>query len=83
MFGQTIGVWDGPGPADLLLAGASFDGGFVNARGDAVFVDGLSDELIFARDLTPETGISGYVRYGCLVLIAALRRYSAKRRRSL
>ncbi len=73
MFGQILGVWDGPNSQELLLANASFDGGFVNAIGDTVFIDGLQNELIFAQDLTPEPAPLFLFGTGCLVLVAALR----------
>jgi hypothetical protein len=75
----TVGVWDGPDPSDLLLAAGTFDGGaFMNANGDAVFIDGHDDELIFAQDLTtaatPEPGSLLLFGTGCLSLLGTLRR---------
>jgi hypothetical protein len=74
----TLGVWDGPDPSDFLWAG-TFDGGaFMNADGDAVFIDGHDDELIFAQDLTtaatPEPGSLLLFGTGCLSLLGKLRR---------
>jgi hypothetical protein len=77
---QPHGVWDGPDPiADLLLIG-SFDGGFMNANGDAVFVDGLANTLISAVDLTtastPEPSSFVLLATGCLSMLGAFRRFA-------
>ena len=73
----TIGVWTGPDPiADLLLSPGSFDGGFINSKGDAVFIDGHDDELIFADDLTsdtPEPSSFVLLGTGCLSMLGVFR----------
>ncbi len=41
------GVWAGTdGSLSEILPGGSFDGGYINALGDAVFINGSQDELI-------------------------------------
>ncbi len=77
---DSFGVWDGPDPiADLLLFGATFDGGYMNASGDVVFIDGHDDELIAATDLSsprpiPEPGGLLLLGTGFLSFIGAIRR---------
>lgn len=82
------GVYDGPNLSDVISTELSFDGGFVNANGDAVFISGISSELIFAQDLTtttPEPGSLCLFGTGCLAMLGALRRSGraphARRRR--
>lgn len=76
--GTLLGVFDGPDVSDLILGG-SFDGGQINANGDAVFIDGFADELIFAQDLTtaptPEPNSLILFGTGCLSILGTLRRY--------
>jgi hypothetical protein len=70
-----IGVYDGPDKSDVIFGG-TFDGGDINANGDAVFNDGFFNELIFARDLTtatPEPGSFILFGTGCLTMTGALR----------
>ena len=40
------GVWSGTDPFTDLLSTGTFDGGFINAFGDSVFIDGLNDALV-------------------------------------
>lgn len=44
-LGDVKGVWTGPGMKNYLMDG-SFDGGFINAFGDAVFINGADDTLV-------------------------------------
>jgi hypothetical protein len=78
--GTLFGVFDGPDVSDLILGATTFDGGFINANGDAVFIDGFADELIFAQDLTtaatPEPGSLLLFGTGCLTILGTLRRYT-------
>jgi PEP-CTERM motif len=78
-FVNGFGVFDGPDTSDKFFGG-TFDGGFINANGDAVFIDGHDDELIFAQDLTtastPEPSSLFLLGTGCLSLLGTLRRYT-------
>lgn len=54
------GVWEGSaGSLTEILPGGSFDGGYINALGDAVFIDGSHDTLVSVVDLPsmPESGL--------------------------
>ena len=71
-----FGVYDGP-DLSARIFGGTFDGGLINANGDAVFIDGMANELIFAQDLTtaatPEPGSLLLFGTGCLSLLGSLR----------
>jgi hypothetical protein len=73
-------VFDGPDVSDVISYG-TFDGGHINANGDAVFIDGFADELIFAQDLTtaatPEPNSLILFGTGCLSILGTLRRYKS------
>jgi hypothetical protein len=73
---NTFGVFDGPDTSDMIYHGL-FAGGFINANGDAVFIDGFSDHLIFAQDLTtastPEPNSLLLFGTGCLSILGTLR----------
>lgn len=45
-LGDIRGVWTGTDPLTDYLTGGSFDGGFINGLGDAVFIDGANDTLV-------------------------------------
>lgn len=81
IFGIFPGVYAGPDKSDVIFGG-TFDGGYINANGDAVFIDGFVDDLIFARDLTTATPEpSGLLLFGtgCLTMIGTLRRHRRAR----
>lgn len=44
------GVWAGVGSLTAILPGGSFDGGYMNSFGDAVFIDGSDDTLVSVMD---------------------------------
>lgn len=48
-LGNVKGIWTGPGLKNYLMGG-SFDGGFINAFGDAVFINGANDTLVSVVD---------------------------------
>ena len=76
--GELQGVWTGPNVTTDYLGPESFDGGFINSRGDAVFIDGLDDDLIFALDDTtsavPEPASLILLATGCLSSLVLSRR---------
>jgi hypothetical protein len=47
---NTMGLWTGTNPSTDLLAVGTFDGGFMNELGDAVFIDGFNDTLVSVVD---------------------------------
>jgi hypothetical protein len=47
---DTRGIWTGTDPLTDYLTGGTFDGGFMNARGDAVFINGATDTLMSVVD---------------------------------
>jgi len=49
-LGDVKGVWSGTDPLTDFLTGGSFDGGFINALGDAVFINGANDTLVSVVD---------------------------------
>ncbi len=75
--GAIQGVWTGPNPTTDYLESGSFDGGFINSRGDAVFINGRHDTLDFAFDLTtasvPEPSSPILVSTGCLLFLLVTR----------
>jgi hypothetical protein len=51
-LGGKSGVWSGTNAATDFLSTGSFDGGFINKVGDAVFIDGANDTLVSVVDLS-------------------------------
>lgn len=47
---DTMGLWTGTNPSTDFLAVGTFDGGFMNSLGDAVFIDGFNDTLVSVVD---------------------------------
>ncbi len=43
---SQLAIWTGTNPSTDYLMGGSFDGGFINSKGDAVFIDGSNDTLV-------------------------------------
>jgi hypothetical protein len=58
----------------------SFDGGFINSNGDAVFIDGLNDTLVSVVDVStdpapvPEPESLIFVGTGLLAVFGTVRR---------
>ena len=50
-IGDRRGVWSGTDPLADFLSNGTFDGGFINSLGDAVFIDGLHDALVSVVDM--------------------------------
>ena len=50
------GVWSGTDPFTDFLSDGTFDGGFINGQGDAVFIDGLHDALVSVVNLSGNSG---------------------------
>ena len=74
------GIWGGPNPDPVqnYLSNGILAGAFMNASGDAVFIDTYNDTLVFARDLstsvTPEPTSLALLGTGALALLGAVRR---------
>lgn len=49
-LGNVKGVWTGEDPVNDFLMFGSFDGGFINSLGDAVFINGSNDTLVSVVD---------------------------------
>lgn len=47
---NTMGLWTGTDPSRDFLENGTFDGGFMNSLGDAVFIDGFNDTLVSVVD---------------------------------
>jgi PEP-CTERM motif len=79
-IGNNLAIWTGIDPSTDFLMGGSFDGGFINSKGDAVFIDGLNNTLVSVVDLStdpapvPEPESLMLVGTGCLALFDAVRR---------
>ena len=75
---EIRGVWTGPGVYADFLEPGSFDGGYINSLGDAVFIDGLNNTLVFAEDLstvrTPEPATLWSLAAGALLVFTLFRR---------
>jgi hypothetical protein len=78
--GSQLGIWTGTDPSTDYLMEGSFDGGFINSKGDAVFINGLNDTLVSVVDTSadpapvPEPGSLMFVGTGCLAMFGAVRR---------
>lgn len=84
--GPTRGIWAGDDLALSFLNHGTFDGGFINSNGDAVFIDGFDNTLVFVDDTTrnpiPEPASWLLIGSGAIAFVGALRR-KANRRYSL
>ncbi len=79
-IGDQRGLWTGTDPATDFLMDGSFDGGFINSKGDAVFIDGVHDRLVSLVDLpsdpapVPEPESLMLMGTGCLAMLGLVRR---------
>jgi hypothetical protein len=79
-IGSQRGVWTGDNPSTDFLMNGSFDGGFINSNGDAVFIDGLNDTLVSVVDVStdpapvPEPESLIFVGTGLLAVFGTVRR---------
>jgi hypothetical protein len=79
-IGNQRAVWSGTNPLLDYVTSGSFDGGFINSKGDAVFIDGLNDTLVSVVDMStdpapvPEPDSLMFVGTGCLAMFGAVRR---------
>lgn len=83
IFGNTQGIWAGTDEALSFLNTGSFDGGFINGNGDAVFIDGTDNTLVFVDPTTtnpiPEPASWLLLATGGIVFFGALRRKASRR----
>jgi PEP-CTERM motif len=81
--GGTHGVWTGTDQALSFLNTGSFDGGFINSNGDAIFIDGTYNTLVFVDDTTtnpiPEPASWLLLATGAIALLGAVRRKMSRR----
>jgi hypothetical protein len=79
-IGSQRGIWTGDNPSTDFLMNGSFDGGFINSNGDAVFIDGLNDTLVSVVDVStdpapvPEPESLIFVGTGLLAVFGTVRR---------
>ncbi len=79
-IGNQRGVWTGTDSSLDMFAGDSFDGGFINSSGDAVFIDGAHDSLVSVVDLSrnpapvPEPESLLLMGTGCAAMLTMVRR---------
>lgn len=52
---MTRGIWIGSGSSLSFLGSGSLDGGYINSNGDAVFINGVNNTLVYVDDTTTNT----------------------------